>query len=586
MCAAAAVQTQRRSPAIRPRRREHCPVPPRAAAGVLNQAAHQQLLNAAPRPRRRDRAGAAVRRRRHGPARAGQDAKARAAPPPPTPLDDELIQWDATPQENDEYASNPASDLAGFVHALSGDDHHDRRSCGLATMLGSEAETAPPDEPPPPSWEDGPRARRVAAAPRRTRSLSAARLPCRPRARRAGRLPRVPRASDAALDAAFLEFDLAAAAPPSARAAAPRARAHARGDRRCHRGRCRRGRSRRRRRPSQATAASAGAGARAARPSRRGRCRVAAAYAGGFHPGAQGEAAAARARRGVDRAGAATGAGHRRRGARPAVRGPPRRCARPGRRPATAPPRPPPPAAPPASAPARDSLDAAPSASTSPPRRRAPPRPRPPVPARRCREARPPRRRPRPQPPRPPRPATGPRTSLDAALLGFDLDGAVAEAGAAVQTKRCRIVECTRPRRRPDQRRRHDQTPAADGRLGARGVAGGARGHLVPWAAVGEPCVTPRASDDSIDQASPWASGWRVRKVFVASDGGASRATVAREAWLTCAGGSGGGASKPAASGAPRLLRAHRAGERDASGIVRNDSDFSQRRASYLRGWS
>ena len=74
--------------------------------------------------------------------------------PPPTPLDDELIQWDATPQESDEYASNPASDLAGFVHALSGDDRHDRRSCGLANMLGSEAETAPPDEPPPNVPED------------------------------------------------------------------------------------------------------------------------------------------------------------------------------------------------------------------------------------------------------------------------------------------------------------------------------------------------------------------------------------------------------------------------------------------------
>ena len=90
---------------------------------------------------------------------AAKTPRARVAPPPPTPLDDELIQWDATPQETDEYASNPASDLAGFVHALSGDDHTDRRSCGLATMLGSEAETAPPDEPPPPSWEDGPRRR-------------------------------------------------------------------------------------------------------------------------------------------------------------------------------------------------------------------------------------------------------------------------------------------------------------------------------------------------------------------------------------------------------------------------------------------
>ena len=147
----------------------------------------------------------------HAPAKT---PRARAAPPPPTPLDDELVQWDATPQENDEYASNPASDLAGFVHALSGDDHHhDRRSCGLATMLGSEAETAPPDEPPPPSNEDGPRRRGASRPPLAENTVPLKRGAPAVSSQSPARRPppsKVSRASDAALDAAFLEFDLAA----------------------------------------------------------------------------------------------------------------------------------------------------------------------------------------------------------------------------------------------------------------------------------------------------------------------------------------------------------------------------------------
>ena len=152
--------------------------------------------------------------------RAAKTPRARAAPPPPTPLDDELIQWDATPLEDDEYAANPASDLAGFVHALSGDEHHhDRRSCGLATMLGSEEETAPPDAPPPPStWEDGPRRRGASRPPLAENTVPLKRGAPSVSSQSPARRPppsKVSRASDAALDAAFLEFDLAAAAPPS-----------------------------------------------------------------------------------------------------------------------------------------------------------------------------------------------------------------------------------------------------------------------------------------------------------------------------------------------------------------------------------
>ena len=69
------------------------------------------------------------------------------------------------------------------------------------------------------------------------------------------------------------------------------------------------------------------------------------------------------------------------------------------------------------------------------------------------------------------RPDHGPRSTRRSSVLIWM--GPSPEARAAVQTKRCRIVKCTRPRRRPRHRRRRHETPAIDGRLGARVPRGG-----------------------------------------------------------------------------------------------------------------
>ena len=350
-------------------------------------------------------------------------------------------------------------------------------------MLGSEAETAPPDEPPPPSWEDGPRRRGASRPPLAENTVPLKRGAPAVSSQRPARRPppsKVSRASDAALDAAFLEFDLAAAAPPS-KPPPPRPRPAPL-------------------RPPPAPAPAGAAASAGGPPARRlpAAASLAAAYAGGFHPGAQGEAAprAVPARPPAPRSqgprgppGAASPPRRdppaptappcsRRRGATASARGPPR--------PRQQPPRRGQPAArprgrlarrrvPPSTSPARDSLDAA-FLAFDLPRRGPPPRAEACAPAG---AASPTAAPPRPQP-QPPRPATGPRTSLDAALLGFDLDGAVAEARAAVQTKRCRIVSV---------QGRGDALISVDGatkRLRLTGdwaraeLRAGARGHLVP----------------------------------------------------------------------------------------------------------
>jgi hypothetical protein len=95
----------------------------------------------------------------------------------------------------------------------------------------------------------------------------------------------------------------------------------------------------------------------------------------------------------------------------------------------------------------------------------------------------------------------------------------------------------------------------------------------VPWAAVGEPCVTPQALPDdiTIDQASPyfWVA---CPEIFVSPTAVVAATACERRAWLTSTGGSSGGSSKPAALGAAKHACFERVarGERDANGIVRD----------------
>ena len=544
----------------------------RAPRGVLQNSRRTRALKRSAAAHQLARVPPRVRHRHnHAAARAGQDAKSlvRGAAAADA-VDDELIQWDATPQENDEYASNPASDLAGFVHALSGDDHTDRRSCGLANMLGSEARRRRPTNRRRPPWEDGPRRRGASRPPlaENTVPLSAARRPCLPKARPAGR--RRPRSRARRTPRSTRPSSSSTSPRPRLhRSPRPRPRPPARRPPRrppAPRARRRRGRGRARsRRPTRAASTRARRARRRRALCRRGHRRR--GHKGrGDRPRCGAWAGAATARRGRRRNRAATATRCRGasqwREARPAAGG------------STAPAPPRPTATRPRPRGTRSTPRSSPS--TSPPRRR---RRAAPTGIREAGAARPAaseaNSRAAATATATATTTTGDRTT-DLARRGaprFRSGRPAAEARAAVQTKRCRIVsvqgrgEALSPSTAPRRRLR------LTGDWARAELRAGARGHLVPWAAVGEPCVTPQSLPDdiTIDQASPyfWVA---CPEVFVSPTAVVAATACERRAWLTSTGGSGGGASKPAALGAAKHACFERIarGERDASAIVRD----------------
>jgi len=128
----------------------------------------------------------------------------------------------------------------------------------------------------------------------------------------------------------------------------------------------------------------------------------------------------------------------------------------------------------------------------------------------------------------------------------------VAEARKAVQTTRCLITEV---------RGRGEATIQIDGATKALKLTGdwaraelrvGARGHLVPWSALGEPSRAHELGDEiTVDQTSPcfWVAA---PEIFVSPTAVVAATGCERRAWLMATGGSSGGASKAAALGAAK----------------------------------